>query len=62
MDRVSADEMPSLTNPAEEFMNKLNGIRIRNYNKNDIVLAQLQKVVDETNVRNMWRRGEVKLD
>lgn len=51
-------DLPPLVN-ADDFMNKLNGIHMRNYNNNDTVLAQLQRVVDETNMRNMLRRGKV---
>lgn len=64
------DEMPPLVDEYSDLpplintgcTNCLNCLPTYTYNKNEKVLAQLQKVVDETNVRNMWRRGEMKID
>jgi hypothetical protein len=60
-DEAEYDDLPPLI-PTNEYLEKLNSLPIYEYNKNDIVLAQLQRVVDETNLRNMWRRGELKVD
>ena len=54
------EDMPPLIDMNDSLCN-LNTFTFT-YNSNEKVLAQLQKVVDETNVRNMWRRGELKVD
>ena len=61
-DADSDDDLPPLINANEERMSCLNSMPTYVYDKNERVLAQLQKVVDETNVRNIWRRTELKVD